>query len=131
MKIDIFTHISPVKYREAFLRVVPSPEIHRSLEGNKFLPALWDMDYRSKMISEYEDVVQVLTTSLPPPDIIPDPKDAAEVAKIANDEMAEIVASRPHQFVAGVATLALTDIDAALEETDRAINDLGLKGVLI
>ncbi len=89
------------------------------------------MNYRAQILSEYGDVVQVLTTALPPLDVIPNPKDAAEVARIANDEMAEIIAARPHQFVAGVATLPLCDIDAALKETDRAINELGFKGALV
>ena len=82
------------------------------------------------MISEY-GVVQVLTTGLPPLDIIPNPKDAAEVARIANDEMAEIIVKRPREFIAGVATLPLSDMDAVLKETDRAIKDLGFKGAQI
>ncbi len=45
--------------------------------------------------------------------------------------MAEIVAKHPDRFAAGVATLAMNNIDSALRETDRAINDLGLKGVLV
>lgn len=35
----------------------------------------------------------------------------------------------PDKFIAGVATIPLNDIDATLKETDRAITQLGLKGV--
>ena len=37
----------------------------------------------------------------------------------------------PERFPAGIAALPMNDIDAALAETDRAINDLRLRGVLI
>ena len=45
--------------------------------------------------------------------------------------MAELVLKYPDRFLAGVACLPMNDMDAALTETDRAITDLGLKGVLI
>lgn len=129
MKIDVFSHIFTEKYMEAFSKVVPYPEVNLLKTNDPYL-AIRDMDYRAEMISEY-GVVQVLTTGLHPLDIIPNPRDAVEVAKIANDEMAEIIARHPREYVAGVATLPLTDMDAALKETDRAIKDLGFKGVQI
>ncbi len=131
MKIDIFSHIFPPRYKEALYRHLSSAQIdrNRNLKGNEALPALWDMDFRLRILEEYDDYVQVLSINMPSPDIIPDPVIAAEAAKIVNDEMAEIVAGHPHRFVAGVATLALSNINAALDETDRAIKTLGLKGI--
>src|SRR3990172_662017 len=103
MKIDIYTHIFPKKYREAFWEAIPKPEQIRALKQAEGQPALWDMDFRSEMLNKYEDVVQVLTMSVPPLEIIPNVKDAIEVARIGNDEMAEIISGNPRQFVAGVA----------------------------
>ena len=59
------------------------------------------------------------------------PRTAVDLARLANDEMAELVLKYPDRFVAGVACLPMNDMDAALQETDRAINDLRLRGVLI
>jgi uncharacterized protein len=54
-----------------------------------------------------------------------------EFARIANDSMAELVTKYPDRFVAGVASLPMNDMDASLEEADRAIQSLNLKGVQI
>jgi aminocarboxymuconate-semialdehyde decarboxylase len=131
MKIDIFAHVFPPKYKEALYRWLPASVVsqNRNLKGNAALPALWDMDVRLRIMDEYDDYVQVLTVNMPSPDIIPDPKYAAEAAKVVNDEMAELVTKYPHKFVAGVASLSMSNMEAALEETDRAIKTLGLKGV--
>ena len=131
MKIDIFAHIFPPRYKEALYRHLTPSQINqnRNLKGNEAMPALWDMDFRLRVINVYDDYVQVLSINMPSPDIIPNPEYAAEAARIINDEMAEIVAGHPDKFVAGVATLAMSNMDAALEETDRAIKTLGLKGV--
>jgi aminocarboxymuconate-semialdehyde decarboxylase len=61
--------------------------------------------------------------------IFDDPKSGIDFAKIANDEMAELVDKHPDRFAAGVASLPMTDMDAAVKELDRAVKDLGLKGV--
>ena len=59
------------------------------------------------------------------------PSDAIELAKIANDEMAELVTKYPDKFIAAVACLPLNDIDAAIKEADRAITQLRFRGVQI
>jgi predicted TIM-barrel fold metal-dependent hydrolase len=53
------------------------------------------------------------------------------MARMANDELAELVIKYPDRFAAGVATLPMNDMDAALREADRAIRGLQLKGVQI
>ena len=62
---------------------------------------------------------------------VADPPTAVKLAKLANDGMAEIVRKYPDKFVAAVACLPMNDMDTALKETDRAINELGMKGILI
>ncbi|MHB9099436.1 MAG: amidohydrolase family protein, partial [Syntrophales bacterium] len=55
---------------------------------------------------------------------------AVELARYQNDQLAEMVKSRPASFAA-MATLPLQAPDAALRELDRAINKLGLRGIEI
>jgi aminocarboxymuconate-semialdehyde decarboxylase len=45
--------------------------------------------------------------------------------------MAELVLKYPDRFPAAVACLPMNDIDAALDEVDRAIKDLNFKGIQI
>jgi len=82
-------------------------------------------------MDEYDDLVQVLVPNAPPLEAVAKPKEAAQLAKIANDSMAGVVSKYPDRFVAGVALVATNDIDTALEELDRAINQLKLRGVLL
>jgi 2,3-dihydroxybenzoate decarboxylase len=55
---------------------------------------------------------------------------AIDLARRANDELAETVRGNPHRF-GGFATLATQDPDAAAAELERAVTDLGLVGALI
>ena len=126
MKIDIFPHILPLKYKEAFQRVNRS-EIFSKMHN--IIPTLYDLDYRFRIMDEYDDLRQVLTLSLPPVETSADPKQAADLSRIANDEMAELVVKYPDRFVSAVACLPMNDMNAALNEVDRAIKDLHFKGV--
>jgi len=73
--------------------------------------------------------MQCLSLGIPGTDRV-EPDLGISLAKMVNDEISRIVNKYPDRFV-GFATLPLQDIDGALEELDRAINDLGLKGVMI
>jgi gamma-resorcylate decarboxylase len=76
--------------------------------------------------------VEIMIASLNAPAIqaIADAKRAAEVARQANDALAQEVAKRPDRF-AGVAALPMQDPALATQELQRAIKDLGLKGALV
>lgn len=60
---------------------------------------------------------------------IPAP-DAIDLAKNANNRMAEAVKANPDRFAA-FATLPLADPKAAADELKRTVNELGFKGALI
>jgi len=125
MKIDIFAHLMPKKYREAIYQQT----------GRNFsmleTPTLTDLDHRFRIMDRYPEMVQVVTTVGPVPEAIADPEKAAELAKLANNEMASIVARYHDRFLAAVATLSMNNIDAALVEAQRAIKELGMKGIII
>ncbi len=129
MKIDIYTHMMPPKYLAALRKKVSSG--FSLLEMIDATPALWDLDIRFKIMDKHSDIRQVLTFAIPPVEAVSDPREAADLARRGNDDMAEIVAKHPDRFAAGVAMLAMNNMDEALKETDRAINDLGLKGVQV
>ena len=60
----------------------------------------------------------------------PDVARAIDLARRANDNLAETVRGTPNRF-GGFATLATQDPDAAAAELERAVTDLGLVGALI
>lgn len=59
-----------------------------------------------------------------------DAAEAVDLARRANDDLAESVRQNPTRF-GGFATLATQDPDAATAELERAVTDLGLVGALI
>jgi len=129
VKIDIFPHILPTKYMEAVSRI--SGDRYYNKQVNDAIPTIYDLDIRFRVLDQYGDMVQVLTLGAPPIEAIGEPKQAAELARIANDEMAELVTKYPDRFVSAVASLPMNDMDAGLKEIDRAVKDLKFRGVQI
>jgi uncharacterized protein len=127
MKIDIYSHIMPKKYTELYAR--KNKAIKQRVEYRSI--AVVDLDVRLRLMDRYPDVLQVLTVANIPLETFAQPTDAIELAKIANEELAELVDRYPDKFIAGVACLPMNDVGAALNEAERAITKLGLKGVQI
>jgi 2,3-dihydroxybenzoate decarboxylase len=61
---------------------------------------------------------------------IPDAAKAVEMARKANDALADGIAKRPDRF-AGLAALPMQDAHAAAAELIRCVRDLGFKGALV
>jgi len=129
LKIDIYSHVLPEKFKEAFLRSGTLAATRK--ERIDALPTLYDMDQRFRLMDKYEGYVQVLTLNYPPVELIGDSKKSVSLAMLANDEMAELVLKYPDRFVGAVACLPMDNMDEALKETERAINDLKCRGVQI
>ena len=125
LRIDAYSHIAPPKYRELLRKAAPQ-ECASMIDT---FPPLYDLDHRFRIMDKY-DVVQVITPSWPSVELAA-PKNAVDLARALNDEMAELVRKYPDRFPAAIASLPMNDMDAALEETDRAIKDLRMRGVLI
>jgi len=127
VKIDVFTHFAPPKYRAA---------LKKRTSGGAYLlspidltPAIYDVDARRRIMDRYEHYVQVLTLAGPPLDAVVSQKAGIELARIANDEMAELVGKYPEYFVAAAAALPLHDMNASLKELERAVEQLGLRAL--
>jgi len=132
MPIDAFCHIIPRGYRSALESMVGTGRIARFsdfFQGELRVPGISDLDERFSLMVSLPKTKQVLSLSGPFLETIAAPQDGLELAKRANDEMAQLVAEHPDRFVAGVAALPLNDVELALQEIDRAVSDLGLKGI--
>ncbi|MFE7897255.1 amidohydrolase family protein [Streptomyces sp. NPDC057424] len=73
--------------------------------------------------------MQILSLTSPGVEAIKDPAEAVATARRVNDHLADVVAAHPTRF-AGFAALPLQDPKAAVAELRRAVEQLGLKGVL-
>ncbi|MEE8442918.1 MAG: amidohydrolase family protein, partial [Dehalococcoidia bacterium] len=85
--------------------------------------------HRFKITDTFDDYAQVISLAHPALEDLAGPDVTPELARVANDSMAELVAKHPDRFVGAVAALPLNNIEASLLEIDRVINDLGCKGV--
>lgn len=130
MKIDVFNHIVTPRYRDARLKIAP-PQM-RLQDQERVMPALFDLEARFRAMDTAGDgYLQILTTANPPVEAVAAPADALELARIANDEMAELVARHPERFFGAAACVPMHDMDMAMRELDRAVEQLGHKGVQI
>lgn len=73
--------------------------------------------------------VSLLSVNIPGPELL-EPERGIEGARACNDYLAELCGQYPERF-AGLASLSLQDPESAMDEFDRAINTLGLRGVVL
>lgn len=126
MIIDVFNHFMPRAYLERLVRVAPT-----SVAATAFprLKTLVDVDERLHLLDEFPGLQQVLSLANPPLELIASPQESPELARIANDALAEICRDHPDGFPTFIAALPTNNIDATLAEIDRAVRDLGARGI--
>jgi predicted TIM-barrel fold metal-dependent hydrolase len=128
-KIDIFPHIFPKSYFDKMLEIIPNKAAIRRWTA---IPVLFDLDARLRMMEEFgPDYQQILTLSMPAVEFVAPADKSPELARIANDGMAEIVAKHPKRFPAFVASVPMNNVKATLEEITRAVEKLGARGIQI
>jgi aminocarboxymuconate-semialdehyde decarboxylase len=126
-KIDIFTHIYPVPFYEKLMQVAPNfKDVGKRSRG---VPMLVDLDERFRVMDRFEGYEQVLSLPTPPLEVMGTPAQALDLARTANDGMAELVARYPKRFPTFAASLPCGDVDASVREATRAIDDLGARGI--
>lgn len=127
MKIDIFNHVLPKKYFDRLNQVTSNlGDLDKRMRS---IPILVDMDARVKMMDQIGDYAQVICLAAPPIEALAGPDLSPDLAEVANDSMAEIVAKYPDRFPGFIASLPLNNPAAAALEIDRAVRGLGAKGV--
>jgi len=126
-KLDIFNHIYPTGYFSRVMQRAPEfKDIGKRMRG---VPMLVDLDERFRVMDRFDDYQQVLSIATPPIEVMVSGDAAVDLARAANDGMAELVRRYPARFPAFVASLPLDDPDAAQAEARRAIDDLGARGI--
>ncbi len=129
-KLDVFTHVFPQPFFDRMQQVMGNLGDMGKRVRN--LTTLYDLDRRFRIMDEFgDDYRQVLSLASPPIETYAQPKEAVELAQLANEGMAELVEKHRDRFPAFVAALPMNDTEAALKEMDRAVNDLHAVGVQI
>lgn len=139
MKIDIHAHIVDRGYIEALqaqcglTATRPSPDrVLLRKDGHTVAwhrEDMFDLNHRLREMDRKGIDMRVL--SLSTPNVYAWAGDAQlAMARLMNDATARLCRQHPDRF-AGLASLPLGDVDAALVELDRARDGLGLAGVMI
>ena len=129
LKIDTYNHIFPTAYWDAMLDVAGEHgDIGKRVRS---VPMLMDLDERFRVMDMFDEYVQILSISNPPLEVMVGPEQATRLAIIANDSMAELCTKYPDRFPGFTASLPMDSGDAAIDEINRSVKDLGALGVQI
>jgi predicted TIM-barrel fold metal-dependent hydrolase len=126
--IDIFNHFMPKAYLDRLGTLIPG---HPVLTAFPRLKTLWDVDARRALLDEFPGTQHVLSLANPPPELIGPPAGVPDLVRFANDQLAEICRKNPEHFPAFIASLPMNNVEASVREADRAINELGARGVQV
>jgi aminocarboxymuconate-semialdehyde decarboxylase len=132
-----------VKYIDAFCHFFPDGIWRRllTLEGAgagigarmRGVPCIYDIDERFRVMDLFRqhDYTQVISLGMPPLESLGTPEVVIDLARIANDGQAELVARYPDRFVGFLASLPMNAPEAAVREAERAFTQLGANGLQI
>jgi len=129
MKIDIFNHIFPKSYFDKMVKVAPNgKDMHKRVRN---IPCIVDLDERFRIMDMFDEYAQIICLGSPPIEVFGPPPISTDMAKLANDGMAELVQKYPDRFPGFIASLPMNDPNGLLAEAKRAIKDLGAVGVQV
>jgi aminocarboxymuconate-semialdehyde decarboxylase len=123
--LDIFTHFMPKPFLDRLGELIPG---HPVLTAFPRIKTLWDVDARLMLLDEFPGLAQVLSLANPPIELVAPPERSPDVARMANDALAEICRRHPDRFPAFVASLPMNNVEASLLEIDRTIA-MGARGI--
>ncbi|MBV8851501.1 MAG: amidohydrolase [Methylobacteriaceae bacterium] len=116
--IDCFNHFFPPALWQR-MQNIGGKDISKRMAG---IPAIYDIGERLKLIERFQrdnDYTQVISLGMPPIEAMGDAAIASELAKLANDGLAELIAKHPKHFCGWLASLPMDSPDAA-RELERA-----------
>lgn len=129
VKIDIFNHFFPKRFFDEFVNVGSGfRDMGKRIQS---IPAIADLDLRFRVMDEFGDYCQVLSIPSPPLEVFPWPEKTPLMARMANDGLAELAWKYPKRFPAFAASLPMNHPEEAVKEMERAVSQLGAKGVQI
>jgi aminocarboxymuconate-semialdehyde decarboxylase len=128
MKIDLFTHFVPPALTEFLL----GHELGRlAVPRWRNIPTLVDLDAHLRLMDEFDDYVQIPSMANPAIEAYGTPAETPEIARFANDAMAELCARHRDRFPSFVASLPMNNPEASVAEAERAVVELGAAGCLV
>ena len=128
MILDVFNHFMPKSIFDRLSQLVPG---HIALTAFPELPTLWNVDARLRMMDEFGELQHVLSLANPPIEMLGTPDKTPELARIANDGLAELCAKHPDRFPTFIASMPMNNVEACVAEADRAIGQLGARGIQV
>jgi predicted TIM-barrel fold metal-dependent hydrolase len=128
MIIDVFNHFMPQVYLDRLKTLIPD---HPATKAFPRIKTLVDVDARLRLLDQFGDFAQVLSLANPPLELVAPPDVTPGLARCANDALAELCRKHPDRFPAFIAALPMNNMDATLVEVDRAIGELGARGVQV
>lgn len=127
--IDIYCHIFPDRFFQELGKIAPQLEnLGKRLRSVK---KLFDLDERFREMDRFGDYRQIISLPNPPIEDIAKGEVGLRLARVGNDAMADLCARHPDRFPAFAAAVSLTDIDGSITEAERAIKELGARGIQI
>lgn len=136
--IDMQAHFMPQGYIQRMEERTEWPCIRRNGESYYFQygptsaytisKSAYDIGAVLAAMDETGIDTQALSINIPGAEILDIPN-SVDIARMVNDEYAQIVSKHSNRFVA-FATLPLRDTDASLKETERAVKQLGFRGLM-
>jgi aminocarboxymuconate-semialdehyde decarboxylase len=141
MKIDVHNHYYPESFlKELEKGAIPTLQIVRDEIGRNIMvhrgtrvvtitPPMSNVDLRLKDMAKAKMDMQVLSLSIPSVDAFP-PEEGMAFAQLVNEELSRIAAKYPDRFTF-FATTPLKAKEGAIRELNRAVRELGARGVIL
>ena len=129
-KLDVFNHIWPTRFYQELRELTgPMQDMTRRSEA---VPMITQLDVRFRVMDLFgPEYQQILSLASPPLDVATDGDQGRRLARIGNEETAELCRKYPDRFPGFAATIALHDTEGAAREAERAVRDLGACGIQI
>lgn len=129
MKIDIFNHLFPRRFFDEYINTPSGPkDIGKRVRE---AATIVDLDARFKVMEEFGEYCQVLSLPLPPLETLAGPDKTPQMARMVNDGFAELCQKYPARFPSFIASLPMNNLEESLKEAERAVEQLGARGVQV
>jgi aminocarboxymuconate-semialdehyde decarboxylase len=117
--IDAFCHFFPRGIFEKLSETAGGTrDIGMRMQGVK---TIHDLEARFRIMDGFEDYSEIISLGMPPIDGMVEPDRAPELARVANDGLAELVAKYPDRFCGYVGALPMNAPDEAAKEAERIL----------
>src|SRR2546421_3088507 len=128
-KLDVFNHIWPTRFYEA-LRAHTSGPMQDITRRSEAVPMMTQLDVRFRVMDLFgRDYQQILSLASPLLGLAINAEQGRRLARIGNEETAELCRKHPDRFPGFAATIAMHDTEGAAREAERAVVDLGACGI--